>query len=278
MLPDAGATLTQIFFGVADLIAVAAALYVLLPSELGLDYLEVLAIFMASIVVGLVSHVPGSLGVFESAVVLLIQPSEEQTLPLIGALLAFRAVYYLLPLLCGVLLLAVSELHRWRMVLLALADRCRIDPDQLRARLRAPAASTTKADGRSRGAAIPVDRAAPSRRSHTDTAEDEALRILIHQRDDIVDRLAPILFASPRRRIAFELLRDEKELHAAIDAAPDPVRDLLMRLAVEEPDGDPDHAVADLSRYATVRELDGLRADAAAVTDMLLSAGISPRA
>jgi uncharacterized membrane protein YbhN (UPF0104 family) len=127
VLPDAGATLIQIFFGVADLIAVAAALYVLLPGDLGLDYLEVLAIFMASIVVGLVSHVPGSLGVFESAVVLLIQPGEEQTLPLIGALLAFRAVYYLLPLFCGMFLLAISELHRWRVALLNLADRFRID-------------------------------------------------------------------------------------------------------------------------------------------------------
>ena len=127
VLPNAGATLTQIFFGVADLVAVAAALYALLPADLGLNYLEVLAIFMASIVVGLLSHVPGSLGVFESAVVLLIQPSEEQTLPLIGALLAFRAIYYLLPLFCGVLLLAVSELHRWRAVLLGVAGCIRVD-------------------------------------------------------------------------------------------------------------------------------------------------------
>ena len=72
---------------------------------------------MASIVVGLMSHVPGSLGVFESAVVLLLQPSEAQTLPLIGSLLAFRGVYYLLPLVCGVVVLALSELHRWRGVL-----------------------------------------------------------------------------------------------------------------------------------------------------------------
>jgi DNA primase len=157
-----------------------------------------------------------------------------------------------------------SDLVRDQYVM-AVADRCRIDPDQLRARLRAPATSRGQGDNRARGAAIAVDRPASSRRSHTDTAEDEALRLVIHQRDDIVDRLAPILFASPRRRIAFELMRDEKELHAAIDAAPDPVRDLLMRLAVEEPDGDPDHAVADLSRYAAVREVDALRADAAAV-------------
>ena len=126
VLPSAGATLIQIFFGVADLIAVAAALYVLLPAELGLGYLEVLAVFMASIVIGLISHVPGSLGVFESAVVLLIQPTEAQTLPLIGSLLAFRAVYYLLPLVCGVVVLDVSEVHRWRGVL-ALFDRVRLD-------------------------------------------------------------------------------------------------------------------------------------------------------
>jgi uncharacterized membrane protein YbhN (UPF0104 family) len=127
VLPEARATLTQIFFGVADLLAVAAALHVLLPAELGLGYVEVLAIFMASIVVGLMSHVPGSLGVFESAVILLIQPTEPQTLPLIGALLAFRGVYYLLPLVCGVVVLTLSEMHRWRRVLADLADRARLD-------------------------------------------------------------------------------------------------------------------------------------------------------
>ncbi len=127
ILPGASATLVQIFFGVADLIAVAAALYVLLPAELGLGYIEVLAVFMASIVIGLISHVPGSLGVFESAVVLLLQPTEAQTLPLIGSLLAFRALYYLLPLACGVVVLAVSELHRWRSTLWILGARLRLD-------------------------------------------------------------------------------------------------------------------------------------------------------
>jgi uncharacterized membrane protein YbhN (UPF0104 family) len=116
-LPPAASTLTQIFFGVADLLAVAAALNVLLPASLDLSYLEVLAIFMASIVVGLMSHVPGSLGVFESAVFLLVRPSEDQVLPLLGALLAFRACYYLLPLACGVLLFAGYELVRWRRAL-----------------------------------------------------------------------------------------------------------------------------------------------------------------
>jgi DNA primase len=157
-----------------------------------------------------------------------------------------------------------SDLVRDQYVM-AIADRCRIDPDQLRARLRAPAAGRNDGDDRGRGIAVAVDRGGSSRRSSTDTAEDEALRLVVHERDAIVDRLSPVLFASPRRRMAFESLRDEKELHAAIEAAPETVRDLLMRLAVEEPDGDPDHAVADLARYAAVREVDALRAEAAAV-------------
>jgi phosphatidylglycerol lysyltransferase len=60
------------------------------------------------------SNVPGSLGVFESAVILLIRPADDQLLPLVGSLLAFRACYYLLPLLCGVTLLTLFELARWR--------------------------------------------------------------------------------------------------------------------------------------------------------------------
>ena len=112
--PDATSTLIQIFWGVADLLAVAAALHALLPPELHLGYVEVLSVFMASIVVGLVSNVPGGLGVFESAVILLIRPTPEQTLPLLGALLAFRACYYILPLACGVTILAFHELRTWR--------------------------------------------------------------------------------------------------------------------------------------------------------------------
>jgi DNA primase len=153
-----------------------------------------------------------------------------------------------------------SDLVRDQYVM-AIADRCRIDPDQLRARLRAPA-SRSGAASTVPGVALPADRQPV--RTHTDTAEDEALRLLVHRRDEIVDRLVPVLFASRQRRVAFELLRDEKDLHSALDAAPDPVRDLLMRLAVQEPDGDPDHAVAYLARYAVGRQIDALRADASA--------------
>jgi DNA primase len=158
-----------------------------------------------------------------------------------------------------------SDLVRDQYVM-AVADRCRIDPDQLRARLRAPAQPRATQGGRGGGVAMPVDDARPRRRAPGDTAEDEALRLVVHQRDEIIDRLAPVLFASERRRTAFVLLRDEKDLHAALEVAPDSARELLMRLAVQEPDGDPDHAVSDLARYAAGREIDALRAQAAAAS------------
>lgn len=113
VLPSAGVTLVQILLGILDLVAVAAALHVLLPDFLGLAYAETLGIFVAAIAVGLVSHVPGSLGVFESAVLVLIAPADGQAAAVIGALIAFRAVYYMLPLALGALLLGLLELRRW---------------------------------------------------------------------------------------------------------------------------------------------------------------------
>lgn len=112
-LPDTAVTLLLIALGVGDLLGVAATLHVLLPSELGLPFCETLAIFVAAISLGLVSHVPGSLGVFEAAVVLLVAPPPELAAALIGSLLAFRAIYYMLPLSLGVLAFGILELNRW---------------------------------------------------------------------------------------------------------------------------------------------------------------------
>lgn len=113
VLPSAKVTLIQIVLGVTDLAFVAAALHVLLPASLGLHYFETLGVFVAAITLGLISHVPGSLGVFESAVLVLVDPAPEQTAAVIGALIMFRACYYMLPLLLGAGLFGVLEARRW---------------------------------------------------------------------------------------------------------------------------------------------------------------------
>ena len=62
----------------------------------------------AAVIAGIVSHVPGGVGVFE-AVVLLTLPGVPAD-ALLGSLLAYRAVYYLVPLVFGTLLFAAKEL------------------------------------------------------------------------------------------------------------------------------------------------------------------------
>ena len=161
--------------------------------------------------------------------------------------------------------------------LMLIADRCHLDPDQVRAAARGPAraAPTARAGDASstrrpnepepRGALVRVDRPRVVR-PMTENAEDEALRLLVHRRDEIIDRLERVLFASEARRDAFDALVAASDLHTAIAAAPDAAA-LLTRLAVDEPDGDPDQALVDLSRYATLRVLDQLRREASSVRE-----------
>lgn len=105
--------LAQTGIGVVDISCAAGALFVLLP---GADPAQLPAFVLAyalGIVVALVSHVPGGLGVFE-AVVLAIVPGDKAAL--FGALIAYRIVYYLLPLAIAALLLAWHEGVRSRRV------------------------------------------------------------------------------------------------------------------------------------------------------------------
>jgi len=104
----------QVLCSVVDIACLAAAAYVLLPSGLHADYPTVLGIAVVSLTLGIASSVPGGLGVFESSVLLLMAPSPALAAPTVGALVAFRALYYLLPLVVGLIALGIVELWRRR--------------------------------------------------------------------------------------------------------------------------------------------------------------------
>jgi DNA primase len=149
---------------------------------------------------------------------------------------------------------------------MAVADRCRFDADRLRAQLQNGAAPSTAApgDGQVRGVLVRPERrpAAPARPS-MDTAEDEALRLLLQSPDEMRQwPWSALLFASPTRRAAYELLATSRDLHDALAAADDEVADLLRRSAVEPAASDAEQVASDLARYAASRELDELRRDA----------------
>jgi DNA primase len=90
----------------------------------------------------------------------------------------------------------------------------------------------------------------------------EALRLAIHQPEDVGDRLVAPLFRDELQRATFQALVDADDLHQAIDTAPPDVRELLVRLTVEEPLSTPDEVVLQLVRDCARRELRLLTAEA----------------
>ncbi|SMF70524.1 phosphatidylglycerol lysyltransferase [Tistlia consotensis] len=122
-----GLTTIQIVLAIVDIGAAAGCLWLLLPAGLHVSYPLLLGIFVLSTIAGVISHVPGGLGVFDGAVLLLLSPADQQLTAVVGALIAYRGVYYLLPLTLGGLLLMVFELRRaFGQALLPLADAGRL--------------------------------------------------------------------------------------------------------------------------------------------------------
>jgi DNA primase len=68
-----------------------------------------------------------------------------------------------------------------------------------------------------------------------DPRELDLLRRVIHEPDLVADWIDGSLFADPQARAAFELLVRSHTFHEALDASEGSTRDLLERLAVEEP-------------------------------------------
>lgn len=97
----------QVLFSLAEMGFSALTLYMLLP-DLGVGFFTLLAIFAAAMMAGVVSHVPGGVGVFET-VMLAALPSGGQTEQVAAALLLYRMIYYLLPFTLALAFLALYE-------------------------------------------------------------------------------------------------------------------------------------------------------------------------
>jgi glycosyltransferase 2 family protein len=108
-LPDFSSTLVQIGIGALDLTFVALAMYALLPAEPAISFFELLVIFVTAMLIGVLSYVPGSLGVIEAAMFIGLPQFPKEAL--LASLVTFRVLYFILPLLAAVLLLGVREVR-----------------------------------------------------------------------------------------------------------------------------------------------------------------------
>jgi phosphatidylglycerol lysyltransferase len=113
--PGAAIGLAQIGLSVMDLSLSSAVLWSLLPQQTHIGFVTFIGVYAAAVIAGIASHVPGGVGVFE-AVMLFALPGVPAD-ALLGSLLAYRGVYYLVPLLFATLLFGSKELSARRSAL-----------------------------------------------------------------------------------------------------------------------------------------------------------------
>lgn len=108
-LPGLRLSLLQLLITALDVAAAATVLYLLLPEAP--PFGAFLLVYLIALAAGVLSHVPGGVGVFE-AVLLAAFAGQLGAAPLAAALLLYRLIYVVLPLIVACLLLLFLEARR----------------------------------------------------------------------------------------------------------------------------------------------------------------------
>ncbi|AUB35588.1 Lysylphosphatidylglycerol synthetase/glycosyltransferase AglD [Nostoc flagelliforme CCNUN1] len=108
--PNFSISLAQIAISSLDWVLAAAVLYVLLPINSSLSYADFLGVYLLAMVAAIISNIPGGLGVFETIILLLLS-SKISAAKILGSLLAYRGIYYFMPVFLAGGLLSIFELR-----------------------------------------------------------------------------------------------------------------------------------------------------------------------
>jgi uncharacterized membrane protein YbhN (UPF0104 family) len=100
--------LAQMGVSVLDWTLSGAALYVLLPAAPRLSLVGFFGVFILGQIAALIAQLPGGLGVFEAIMVAMLRPALRVP-TVLGALLAYRVIYFFIPFGIAVVLLAARE-------------------------------------------------------------------------------------------------------------------------------------------------------------------------
>lgn len=107
-LPPARLTFVQILIGVVDLGFCATAMYLLMPNQPGIDFVSLAVVFILATLLGFASHAPGSLGVFDAA--MLVALPEFNREQLVATLVVFRILYFMIPFAIAIAIMGTREL------------------------------------------------------------------------------------------------------------------------------------------------------------------------
>src|SRR4051794_38585557 len=108
VLPSARLTLLQIAIGVVDLGFCALAIYLLMPVHPDIDFVSVAVVFILATLLGFASHAPGSLGVFDAAMLVALPQFTREHL--VATLLLYRVLYFVIPFMIAISILGMREL------------------------------------------------------------------------------------------------------------------------------------------------------------------------
>jgi uncharacterized membrane protein YbhN (UPF0104 family) len=108
-LPGPGLAIGMIVVGSVDLLAAAAALWVLLPADVAPDLVLYIVTYTVGLVAGIAASTPGGLGVFEAAIVTGLHVAHRPDVA--AALIMFRLIYFAAPLVVALALIGFVE---WR--------------------------------------------------------------------------------------------------------------------------------------------------------------------
>lgn len=111
-IPSFGISLSQILMSGGEVVLTGCVLYFLLPPSDALSLPAFLGLYIITQVVTFAAQIPGGVGVFDAMVLLLLGNFYEPT-AVFAAVLAFRILFYVIPLAASSLALVVYE-SRWR--------------------------------------------------------------------------------------------------------------------------------------------------------------------
>ncbi len=107
--PDPGLMAVQASVAAVDLLISAMALYLVLPADAVVSFPVVLAAYLIAIAISLVTQVPGGLGVLELILIALLKDKVGDSV--LASVVIFRLLYYVLPLIFGVITLVAHEIY-----------------------------------------------------------------------------------------------------------------------------------------------------------------------
>jgi len=108
ILPPWRMALVQVGLSATNWMVIATVIYTLLQGKV--PYVTVLGVFLIGAMAGLIVRVPAGLGVLEAVFIALLSHRIPEG-QLLGALLAYRAIYYMVPLAIASLLYLRVEMH-----------------------------------------------------------------------------------------------------------------------------------------------------------------------